>query len=520
MRSLPLSFAVAAAAALATPAIASASYPGAVLADGPQAYYRMSEPAGATTLADATTNHRDATLTNGTLGVTGPVLDVGNVAVSLDHTSSIATPAIGSAVQSLEVWIKPSARTPQTIASQGDDQSSGWSVKIAPSGGSGLPKGAKRKLIFTSAGQIFNSRVPLSTGIWTMLDVVQDPTAGMVHFYVNGSGVHKDVRPPSPATFTWPSNTGAVQVGPAGNAGTSAYDELALYAATLTPEQVQAHFAASPLPDDVTAPTLSPTTGVKAGDTLRFRQGSWLAATTVADVWQRCNDTLGVCSTIDAATAASAYTLQDLDVGYTIQVQETATNAFGSVVVYSDVTDPVLAADGSTPPDPGGTTPPAGDNNNPPVDETPPSGGTSGGTTTGGGTTKGGGTTTGGGTPGSTPSGSTSGGSLAVVATSTSCRATLLPAKARVAKIAAVGRIRISLNALTGRLQVKAPRGKVRSVSFTLDGKRLKAGKRSPWKAVVRAIALKGGKHVIKARVTPRHGKSRVITLRFSVKGC
>ncbi len=66
------------------------------------------------------------------------------------------------------------------------------------------------------------------------------------------------------------------------------------------------------------------------GDTLTTTNGSWTGSpTSYAYQWQDCNTSGASCSTISGATSSS-YTLASGDVGHTIRVAVTATNAGGS----------------------------------------------------------------------------------------------------------------------------------------------------------------------------------------------
>jgi hypothetical protein len=81
-------------------------------------------------------------------------------------------------------------------------------------------------------------------------------------------------------------------------------------------------------PSNVGAPTLSGT--VQQGQTLSESHGSWTNnPTSFAYQWQECDSSGNNCTAITGATNQT-YTLQASDVGGTLRVQETATNAGGS----------------------------------------------------------------------------------------------------------------------------------------------------------------------------------------------
>jgi Bacterial Ig-like domain (group 3) len=80
------------------------------------------------------------------------------------------------------------------------------------------------------------------------------------------------------------------------------------------------------------------------GNTLTLTQGTWNnAPTAVTDQWQDCNNRGANCTPISGATG-STYVLGPGDVGHTIVVLETATNADGTRTARSAPTAVVLAA--------------------------------------------------------------------------------------------------------------------------------------------------------------------------------
>ena len=81
-----------------------------------------------------------------------------------------------------------------------------------------------------------------------------------------------------------------------------------------------------------------------AGRTLSASTGSWTGATPVAYAyqWQQCNSSGESCSNIEEATS-STYTVASGDIGHTLRVQVTASNAAGSTTASSTATAVVLA---------------------------------------------------------------------------------------------------------------------------------------------------------------------------------
>ena len=96
----------------------------------------------------------------------------------------------------------------------------------------------------------------------------------------------------------------------------------------------------------------------------------------------------------------------------------------------------------------------------------------------------------------------------------------LIPVRARTVRLGTI-RVTLRLNTGTRRATLRATRGGiVRSVTFRLDGKRLRIDRKAPFNVTIRRAALKPGRHLLKAVATPRRGKSRSLTLRLTVASC
>jgi hypothetical protein len=118
-----------------------------------------------------------------------------------------------------------------------------------------------------------------------------------------------------------------------------------------------------PLPPSMlSAPTV--TGSATAWATLTANDGTWSGdAVVLARQWQRCSPTGGDCSDITGASSRT-YLLRTADVGFTVRVALTATDAVGSTTATSAVTDVVAAAaDSRTPPPPVNVKPPSFDRN-------------------------------------------------------------------------------------------------------------------------------------------------------------
>jgi hypothetical protein len=96
---------------------------------------------------------------------------------------------------------------------------------------------------------------------------------------------------------------------------------------------------AGAVPSNTALPAVSGTAQV--GQTLTATTGTWTGSpTTFAFEWQRCDSAGGNCASVAGATGA-AYLVVSADVGATLRVSVTATNAAGWAAAVSLPTAPV-----------------------------------------------------------------------------------------------------------------------------------------------------------------------------------
>jgi Bacterial Ig-like domain (group 3) len=110
---------------------------------------------------------------------------------------------------------------------------------------------------------------------------------------------------------------------------------------TATSDQTPVIATAVPVPVNTGAPTISGT--LQVGQTLTEGAASWTnSPTSTAWQWRRCDSNRVNCQDIPGATAKT-YTLTSTDLGATMQVAESATNAGGTATAYSGVTASAVA---------------------------------------------------------------------------------------------------------------------------------------------------------------------------------
>jgi hypothetical protein len=111
--------------------------------------------------------------------------------------------------------------------------------------------------------------------------------------------------------------------------------------ATAMSAQTPVIASAVPVPVNQGAPTISGT--LEVGQTLTEGAASWTnSPTALAYQWRRCDSNRANCQNISGATAKT-YTLTNADLGATMQVAESATNAGGTATAFSAVTSSAVA---------------------------------------------------------------------------------------------------------------------------------------------------------------------------------
>jgi hypothetical protein len=238
---------------------AANSFAAAIVADGPEAWWRLDEPVGSSIMADAMGRH-DGVYNGVDLGVPGAVTTGGgNTAASFPGTGQNNgyarvpySPALNTSAYSIEAWVK----TSDGVASQSPVSSASINQNSSPYQGRGYRFEASAfsdGLWYAAYGRndAYVSTVvsmgPVVPNHWSHLVMTFSPTAGQV-FYNNGvrfptSGGYADFTRNSTADLL----IGAAfpQVGGLEEYWNGQVDEVAFYTNTLTQAQVQAHYQAA-----------------------------------------------------------------------------------------------------------------------------------------------------------------------------------------------------------------------------------------------------------------------------------
>jgi RHS repeat-associated protein len=196
------------------------NYQSVVLADNPVAYYRLGESSGtsATDLANGNTGTYHSVFT---LGVSGAV--PGDTAVTF-KTGDVTAPNItalnvGDGPLSLEFWMKSTKSLNATVLDKGTNA---YIVSTDTS----------NHIVFgkDGGGTIATSTASFAISSW--YHVVVTKSGSSVHLYMNGNDVTGTVT-----NQTLTNSTASLQFGDF----LGSLDEVAIYAAVLTPQQVQTH---------------------------------------------------------------------------------------------------------------------------------------------------------------------------------------------------------------------------------------------------------------------------------------
>jgi hypothetical protein len=185
----------------------------------------------------------------------------------------------------------------------------------------------------TYGGSYFTTSGPLPLSTWgtIALHVIPNGASSTVEIRLNGTLIYQ---------------TASASLGTAGVSTVQIGNDTSAQAFSLVADTINVQNAApsTPSPPVNTAPpTISGTP--QAGQTLTASAGNWTGAQPIAYAyqWQRCSTSGASCVAVSGATS-STYAVSSGDVGLTLRVVVTATNAAGAATATSQPTTVVQGA--------------------------------------------------------------------------------------------------------------------------------------------------------------------------------
>ena len=215
----------------------SASYATTVLADNPIGYWRLGESSG-TTAADGSGHGLNGSYVGGvTLGQPGALMHDTDTAVAFNGSSGACTVSDNSALRlngtfTIEFWAKEKAFAnswPGLVVKGASGTANGFLIWYSSNGTLHFKR--NNVDVATPAGAIV-------TTAWHAYDVTYDGST--LRWYVDGTQV-------ASRAVAFPANAGTdpLQFGRGDQFGNEAMDEVAVYATTLSPSRITAHYSAA-----------------------------------------------------------------------------------------------------------------------------------------------------------------------------------------------------------------------------------------------------------------------------------
>jgi hypothetical protein len=306
---------------------AAGTFEAAIVADSPEAWWRLDDAPGSTNMLDSLGRHDGTYSGNVTLGVPGAVANGGNTAATFDGASYGSVPfsrLLNTEAFTVEVWAKAVNVTDQRVPASSRYSTKGWYFQSAvPTYGQwagGVAVGGTDYYVPCTA-----PAASMQTNVWTQL-VMTESTNGLLVF-INGQwdgGEWADFDRNNGGPFIIGAR-GLSSSQPVDLFWKGEVDEVTFYTNSLTLGQIQAHYAAA-LYGNTTKPffTLQPQSQTAAaGSQVSFKVIVEGSAPISLQWWKdgsqllnQTNDTL----TLLSVTTASNGTYQ-----------VTATNAAGSI---------------------------------------------------------------------------------------------------------------------------------------------------------------------------------------------
>jgi RHS repeat-associated protein len=315
------------------------TYEGRVAADGPVSQFRFDDAAGATTVKDSVGAYT-ATNTGITLGGEGPFSGSKSGSFGGEAYATLpADPLEGASEFTAEAWVDWAGGTSYKQPVFGFGSSSTNYMYLTPA--STLTGHKSLFEIHTSSATAQVSAAKLAAKTWEYV-AVTETAGGTLTLYLNGEQAGQATGATvSPASLgSSPSDylgrslvTGAPDL-------KGSLSNVAFYTKALSASQIEAHYDDAEYPVNTSAPTVTGTT--RDGSTVTAKAGSWSGLTpiTFAYQWTLCNGAGEACTKISSATEAK-YTATHEDVGSTLRVAVTASNAAGAGTATSPATPKV-----------------------------------------------------------------------------------------------------------------------------------------------------------------------------------
>ncbi|MGO8931994.1 MAG: LamG-like jellyroll fold domain-containing protein [Limisphaerales bacterium] len=276
-------------AVITIPNLAAGSYEAAVVASGPEAWWRLDDPAGSTNMLDGMGRH-NGTYTNAsgsgslpTLGVPGALANDTNTAVSFTSAAQAIgiapfSPRLNSPQFTVEAWVNTPVPTGAPIVPVSSTDANGgwwWENYITNS----LPYWTGFGPGGFAPDYAYSSEAPIIPSQWSYLVITYDATTVIDgtpypwQYFWNGQG-DGYVWSGSSATTSGPFIIGARGAGPTTLADSffdGTVDEVAVYTRVLSSTEISNHFTARGIviiPVTFTTPLLSQT--VTTGKSISF----------------------------------------------------------------------------------------------------------------------------------------------------------------------------------------------------------------------------------------------------------
>jgi hypothetical protein len=235
---------------------ATNTYEATIVADAPEAWWRLDEPIGSTTMVDAMGRHDGTYVGSGiTLGSAGAIVNgAADTAASFDGSESFGdvpySSALNSTEFSIETWALLTDDTaPRSILSTYDTTAfKGIFFFAVPSGVSiGIPDGTWNNGVGLNDGTIFyySPMGNITGGRWAHLVSTFSSSAGQLNYMDGqqiGAAFNDFVRNSKFDFLIGAVGTNFPSGGPVIARWKGSIDEVAVYQYALTPDQIQNHY--------------------------------------------------------------------------------------------------------------------------------------------------------------------------------------------------------------------------------------------------------------------------------------